>query len=213
MTGNEHYLRDDEGFSMAKWKQRVDRFRGVDLSSYIADGTIIGHFILDEPQDRANWHGSQVSPAQIEEMARYSKEIWPTLPTVVRAFPEYLKGQSYRYLDAVRIQYLDQFGPLDAFMSTHVREAKALGLAMIGGLNVINGGSSRSGIPGRRTGKFGMSAAEIRSWGSTFMSEPYLCGFLLWEYDENYFSRPDIKEALEELSRKARDLPKKVCDV
>ena len=30
------------------------------------------------------------------------------------------------------------------------------------------------------------------------MAEPDLCAFLLWEYEDKYFERPDIKAAVEE---------------
>jgi len=98
-TGNERWNRDENGFNLAIWKQRVDRFRSIDFSSYIADGTIVGHFIMDEPSDRTNWNGYQVSLADIDEMARYSKEIWPSMATIIRGWPAYLKGYHYQYLE------------------------------------------------------------------------------------------------------------------
>jgi hypothetical protein len=210
-TGNEQYLRDSDGFSLAKWKQRVDRFRGLDLTPYIADGTIVGHFILDEPADPTNWNGKRVSQADIEEIARYSKEIWPSMATVIRTFPEYLVGYQYPHLDAVQVQYHDRFGSLEDFITTHVQSAKSLGLALVGGLNMINGGSKDSGIPGRRAGKHAMSADELRSWGGRYLAEPYICAFILWEYDSTYLSRPDIQGALSDLSQIARSHPAKAC--
>jgi hypothetical protein len=64
----------------------------------------MGHFILDEPSDPANWNGHLVSQPDIEEMARYSKEIWPDLPAIIRAWPAYLKDYQYKYLDATWVQ-------------------------------------------------------------------------------------------------------------
>lgn len=210
-TGNEEFLRDQNGFSFAMWKQRVDRFLGVDLTPYIDDGTIIAHFILDEPSDRTNWNGQRVSHEDIEAMAEYSKQVWPTMATMIRARTDYLTGNRYPHLDAVRIQYLHRFGPITDFLNENVQAAKSLGLELVGGLNVINGGSPTSGIPGRREGMYAMSADEIRSWGTTFLSEPGLCAFMLYEYDSTYFSRPDIQAALSELSQKARTLPNRAC--
>jgi hypothetical protein len=210
-AGSEEFNRDSNGFSIAKWEQRVDRFRGLDLTPYIDDGTIVAHFILDEPQDPTNWNGKQVSQATIEEIAKYSKQIWPTMLTIIRAFPDYLKGYQYPHLDAIRLQYLDRFAPLEDFIAAQVQGAKALGVGLVGGLNVLNGGSKQSGIPGRRAGKNAMSAEEIRSWGGRFLSEPYICGFLMYEYDSTYFSRPDIQAAVADLSQMARSLPEKAC--
>jgi hypothetical protein len=210
-TGNEQFLRDQNGFSFAMWKQRVDRFLGVDLTPYIDDGTIIAHFILDEPSDRTNWNGQRVSQDDIEAMAAYSKQVWSTMPTMIRARTDYLAGHGYPHLDAVRVQYLHRLGPITDFLKENVEAAKSLGLELVGGLNVINGGSPTSGISGRTEGMHAMSADEIRSWGITFLSEPDLCAFMLYEYDSTYFSRPDIQAALSELSQKARTLPNRAC--
>jgi len=210
LTGNESNLRDANGFSMTKWKQRVDRFRHLNLDSYIADGTLLAHFILDEPSDKSNWAGHQVSLAEIQEMARYSKEIWPKLPTMIRVFPEYLRGGDWKDLDAVRFHYLARFGSVDDFIARHFGEAEALGLRVIGGLNVINGGSGASKIPGRN-GKWSMSPDEIRDWGSKFLARPGMCAFFLYEYDSAYFSRPEIKAAMEDLAVKAKSYSQRSC--
>lgn len=210
-AGKEVNIRDANGFSMTLWKQRVDRFRRLDLTRYIEEGTLIGNFLLDEPSDKTNWNGDQVTPEEIDELARYSKEIWPTLPAIIRAWPDYLTGYRYQHLDAVRIHYLDRLGDVDDFITRMVKGAADLDLALIGGLNVLNGGSKTSGIPGRMEGKFAMNASEIRSWGGKFLSEPSLCAFFMWEYDDTYYQRPDIKQAVAELKDMAEKYPRKPC--
>jgi hypothetical protein len=166
---------------------------------------------MDEPADPSNWGGKVVSHAQVQEIARYSKEVWPKVPVVIRAWPDYLRGADLRDVDAVWIHYLYRRGPLDEFIATQVRDLKALGLTIIGGLNVLNGGSPSSGIPGKREGLKGMSADELRTWGSRWLKEPDLCGFLLWEHSSSYFSRPDIKAAMEDLAAQARAYPMRSC--
>lgn len=210
-TGNEQHNRDENGFSFTKWKQRVDRFRNADLTPYIADGTILAHIIMDEPTDPHNWNGKIVTHQEINDMARYSKEVWPTMPTYIRTWPEYLKGGQFPHLDALWFHYLDRWGDIDAFLNKHLGDLRELGLKVIGGLNVLNGGSKSSGIPGKGQGKNAMSADEIRNWGGKFFAEPNMCAFLLWEYDSDYLNRPDIKAAVEELAAKARNYPKKSC--
>jgi hypothetical protein len=130
---------------------------------------------------------------------------------LVRAFPEYMKGGRFPHLDALWFQYLDRWAPLDEFIDKHFREAGPLGLRLVTGLNVINGGSESSGIPGRRRGKNAMSADEIRSWGGKLLDQSNLCAFLLWEYDEAYLARPDIKAAIDDLAAKARSYPTTDC--
>jgi hypothetical protein len=209
-AGSSRLYTDANGFNMSRWKARVDRFRSVDISSYIADGTILGHFILDEPADPSNWNGHVISLAEIEEMARYSKEIWPDLPAIIRAWPSYLKGYHYQYLDAAWAQYHSRMGSIDDFISTNVRQAKEIGLGLVGGLNVLAGGG-QDGVGGYMAGKNSMSAAQIRSLGGKYLDEPYICAFLLWTYDSTYVGRPDITAAIADLSKKARSSPNTRC--
>ncbi len=210
-TGSPQNLVDAGGFSMTIWKQRVDRFRQFDVSSYIADGTILGHFILDEPNDESNWGGKVVPPALIEEMAKYSKQIWPTMPTMVRTWPDFLAGLKYPDLDAIRVQYHVRFGDIDAFIKKNAQEAKDLGLTLVGGLNVTKGGGTQSGLPPYERGRYPMNATQVRTFGKRYLSEPGICGFVLWDYRSDYFSRTEIKDAMADLTRQARALPSQPC--
>jgi hypothetical protein len=206
----------DGHFSMDKWKQRVDRYRAFDLAPYIADGTIIGHFIMDEPHDKTNWGGTQVTVAEIEEMAKYSKQIWPDMATVIRAWPDYLRGYSFKYLDAQWAQYSPGVGPrryrvpIDDFIRDNIRGSAASGLRLVVGLNVL-AGSDDKGLKGYYYEGLSMTASQVKSWGSALLAEPNICAFLTWKYNKEYFERADIKEALAELGEKASDLPKRSC--
>jgi hypothetical protein len=209
-SGNSREYTDSAGFNLEKWKRNVDEFREFDLSSYIADGTLLGHFIMDEPSDPHNWNGHLVSREDIDEMARYSKEIWPDLPTIIRGWPWYLKGYQYKYLDAAWAAYHARFGAIDEFISTNVREAKESGLALVVGLNVINGGGDE-GLPGYGSERLAMTAAQMRTWGSALLDQPYACAFFMFRFNPEYFGRDDIKEVVAELSQKARRLENRTC--
>jgi len=209
-SGGSAEYTDSNGFNLEVWKREVDEFRDFDLSSYIADGTLIGHYIMDEPSDRRNWNGHLVARADIDEMARYSKEIWPDLPTIIRGWPWYLKGYSYRYLDAAWAAYHERFGSMDAFIASNVQDAKESGLALVVGLNVLAGGGEE-GLPGYHSDKFAMTASQVRSWGGALLDQPYLCAFFMFRYNPDYFTRADIQEAVAELSEKAQRLEKRTC--
>jgi hypothetical protein len=210
-SGNEkHFKNRNRSFSMEKWKQRVNRFRRLNLTSYIKDGTLMGHYLIDEPHDPANWGGRTVSRADIDAMARYSKQLWPGLPTVARAWPKFLKGYRYRYLDAAWAQYSARFGSVSAFMSNNVRDAKASGLALVVGMNQLAGGDSR-GIRGFYSGRYAMSSSQMRSWGSAMLADPYPCAFLSWAYNARYMNRSDIRSAKAFLAGKARSKGTKSC--
>ena len=211
-VGGEKYYKNSNGtFSLEKWKKRVNAYRGVNFSSYIKDGTIIGHYILDEPHDPSNWAGRTVSRATVDEMARYSKSIWPTMPTIVRGWPAYLKGYNYRYLDAAWAQYSARFGNASTFIAKNVRDAKASRLALVVGLNQLQGGA-RGGLAGfYRSGYYAMSASQMRSWGAALLADPYPCAFLSWAYNSRYMGRSDIKSARSYLAGKAGAKATKSC--
>jgi hypothetical protein len=206
-----NYQNSNKSFSLAKWKQRLEPYRGVDFSSYIADGTIIGHYILDEPHDPTNWGGTVVSPATVDEMARYSKQLWPTMPTIIRGWPAYLKGYNYRYLDAAWAQYSERKGDIAEFVRSNVRDAKTAGLTLVVGLNILDGGTKASGIRGSTTGKYAMSASQVLKWGGALLDDDYPCAFVSWKYDASYMSRSDIKSALAVLSQKAQQHAASSC--
>jgi len=65
------------------FNQELDLFKDIDLMSYVADGTVVGHLLFDEPQDPSNWNGAPVPFEDIEAVAAHSKALWPTLPVGV----------------------------------------------------------------------------------------------------------------------------------
>lgn len=210
-SSSEDNYRDKKGeFSLAMWKDRVNRFRDVDFSAYVADGTIVGHYLIDEPHDPANWNGKTIPLRTLDEMAKYSKQLWPRLPTIVRAWPAFLKGYDYKYLDAAWAQYSDRFGSPTEFIRNNVRDAKASGLALVVGLNQLAGGS-RKGIKGFYSGKYAMSARELESWGTTLLNDDYPCAFISWKWDAKYMGRSDIKSAMSKLAEKARQHAPRSC--
>ncbi len=205
LADNEKFYKDNRGhFSMSKWKSRIDRYRNIDFSSYIDDGTIIAHFLIDEPQDKANWNGVPLTGAELEEMAKYSKELWPKMATAVRATPSKIAwAGTYKYLDAAWAQVENVRGHLnvDEFLNEHVAGARKMGLALVVGLNVSKGNLKHAS----------MTPAQIKAWGSVLLSSPYPCAFISWRYDPGYLSRADVKEAMATLAKKARDRSNSSC--
>ena len=140
-SGSPRYYRENGHFSFEKWKSRVKRFKGINLSQFIQDGTIIGHYMIDEPNDPANWRGRPVSPATLEQMAKYSKQLWPRMPTIVRVEPGYL-GRNHHYLDAAWAQYLHRKGPVECSSAATSRRPRTAAWVWSWGST-----SSRGGVP------------------------------------------------------------------
>jgi hypothetical protein len=214
--GNASHVKNADGtFSFTKWKALVDTYKSVTTSfaPYIADGTIIGHYLIDEPNMAHRWGGKVVPQATIEAMAKYSKQIFPAMPTLVRVVPSWLASApvTYTYLDAGWAQYTAVKGNAAGWIANEVSAAKSKGLGLVVSLNVLNGGNGSSGIRGTESGKYMMSASELRSYGGALLSPTYTCGFFQWMYNSTYYSRSDIKSAMADLSAKARAHVKTSC--
>jgi hypothetical protein len=208
--GEDKYVKNPDGtFSLTKWKSLVDRFKKVNLDPYIADGTLLGHFLIDEPHRTAKWGGKVISQATVEAMALYSKQAWPNLATLVRVAPTWLASApvTYRSLDAGWLQYGSDKGDPARLVASETAIAKNKGLGLVIGLNILDGGNGSSGVRGWSRNKWAMSAAEIRTYGTALLNQPYGCGFFNWTYQffgPTYYSRTDIKSAMSELSSKAK---------
>jgi len=200
-SGGERYLKDGAGhFDLDKWKARIDLFKGVNFSSYVSDGTIIGHYLIDEPNDPVNWNGRPIPGSVVEQMAQYSKQLWPSMTTIVRVVPTYLTG-NYRYLDAAWAQYVNRRGDPGEYIRRSVADAQSRGLALIVGLNLLNGGPNGTA----------MTASQVGSYGSALLSSTYPCAFISWKYDARYVASSGVASALDALRRQAENRGSKSC--
>ncbi|HKU62784.1 MAG TPA: hypothetical protein VJQ44_16310 [Gemmatimonadales bacterium] len=212
--GKDNSRGSDGGFDLARWKARIDQYRDVDFAPYVEEGLILAHLLVDEPYSKQSWGGREISQEVVEEMARYSKSIWPTLPTVVRAPPSWLVegGTSFTGLDIAWAQWE---GPGRAggkartpeeFRDENVARAKQLGLGLIVGINQLNAGDGSSGVPGTTDNPrhWQMSAAELLHVGTLLAETPYACAFVSWRYDAEFEARSDIRAALDSVATVAR---------
>jgi hypothetical protein len=212
--GKDHFVNNDDGtFSLTKWKSLVSRYRNVNLGPYISDGTIIGHYLIDEPHRSTRWGGKAISQNTLEEMARYSKQLWPQMTTIVRVAPSYLAGASftYQYVDAGWTQYQVSKGDPAKWVAAEAAVAKREGLGLVVGLNVLDGGNGSSGIRGFTRGKWAMSPSEIRNYGSAMLGQSHACAFFNWTHDPEYYERSSIRSAMADVSAKASSHAKTSC--
>ena len=212
--GHDRYVTNSNGtFNVSKWKALVAAYRNVNLDPYIADGTIVGHMLIDEPHRAAKWGGKAISHATLEEMAKFSKQLWPRMPTLVRVEPSWL-GQArftYKYVDAGWTQYTAGKGDAKRWVESEAAAAKREGLGLVVGLNVTDGGNGSSGIRGESSGKWAMSASELKGYGTAMLSSSHACAFVMRSFDESYYGRSDIERAMADLSAQARNHARTSC--
>jgi hypothetical protein len=212
-AGDRHWLNRNHSVNLNKWKSQIARFKRANLQSYIKDGTLLGHILIDEPHDKANWGGKPVSFATLEAMARYSKQLYPGLTTVVRSYATWLQGANFRwkYLDATMAQYSARKGEVNKWIRAEASSARREGLGLIVSLNVLNGGNKASRLKGLYRGNYAMSASQLRSWGNVLASNNLSCGLFFWNYNRTYMGRSDIKSALAYLSSRTKGRSRQSC--
>jgi hypothetical protein len=160
---------------------------------------VVGSYLIDEPNDPVNWGGTPVSPSMVEQLAQYSKQLWPNLPTIVRVDPGYL-GTAH-YVDAAWAQYVARKGTPENYISRSIADAQSRGLGLVTGLNILKGGVNGSQ----------MTASQVQSWGSALLASSYPCAFLSWDYDRNYLSSSGIQSAMDVLRSKAQNRGTRSC--
>lgn len=222
-SGADERIQNADGtFSFNKWKALVYEFKAINFGSYITDGTLMGHFLIDEPQNAKKWGGKIIPQATVEAMAKYSKQLWPNLPTFVRAAPSWLDKATitYTYLDAAWTQYeaylrgRPAMPEVTTWITGEVAAARRKRLGLVVGMNVLDGGNGSSRIPGWKAGDYAMSASELRSYGTALLNQTYACGFFNWTYlysGAAYMARTDIRSAMTYLSDKAKAHIKTSC--
>lgn len=212
LSGDHPRYTRDGNFTLELWKQQLSLWDGVNLAPFVADGTLAGHMLLD---DIKNFEGHDPTAAELDEMARYSKEKFPGLFVFVRERASGMPvpaGGRYAHVNAVVNQYKTLDGPVEAFLALDLAASRRLGVGNIHGLNIANGGDGSSKQPGWAKGRFAMSADEILRYGRVLAADPSYVAFLNWEYDgterwsdgsvgADYFARPEVEAALAELGR------------
>jgi hypothetical protein len=225
-----HYRASDGTFDLESWKLRVDRFRFIDIEQFAEDGTILAHQLISEGKVRSEWGGEVIPNDVLDEMARYSKDLWPNMPTIVRtdatdleehaagyetAWPEW----EWRFLDAASSRYLVRKGRVDKFAVKEQESADRQGLALAVEMNVFWGGDGSSQIVSPEGGRWAMSDREVVEYGAALLNLTRPCGFGMWRYETEgseyedylYFRRPDIGEAMMQLVALAEELPMLPC--
>ena len=226
MTGgpSARYTTDGK-FDMVKWKSRMDRFNTTEIrravAAGVADGTIIGNSVIDEPETR-QW-GNVVTKALIDEMGLYVKAIFPTLPVGVDHGPpaayEWRTSERYRVIDYAIYQYAWWVtrGDVAAWRDQVRSLAKQDGVAVAFSINVVNGGvqdredweCKGTGGKGSRFPNCQLTTQQLRDWIETLGTDG--CAVLLWRYYEEFFARESNQDALKEIAAKLSQAPRQSC--
>ena len=190
-------------FDLAKWKNRMNTFKTSTIKNAVAagvaDGTILGNSIMDEPETK-QWGGVMTKPL-LDQMARYVKDIFPTLPVGVNhGAPGYQwrTSERYRVVDYTLNQYQWRAtsGNIGAWRDAVLSRARSEGITPAFSINLLNGGvpDTRGSWDCTGTGGKGtyypncrMTASQVSSYGKAV--GPSGCFMLMWRYDNLFMSK------------------------
>jgi PKD repeat protein len=231
LTGGAHTRYTTNGvFDEVKWDRAMDGYNTSAIrdavAAGVADGTIIGNSVMDEPQQAGTNEKSWGPPgtmtkARIDGLCSYVKGIFPTLPVGVgHDYSIFDPSDKYQVCDVLISQYAwrrnsgDVIGYRDGGLAFAARE----GMAIIFSVNVLNGGpQDKTGIwdcPG--TGGVGTRApncrvtpAQLRDWGKVLGQAG--CAFLNWEYDAAFMAKPANQAAISDVAITLAREPRRPC--
>jgi hypothetical protein len=200
-------------FDLVKWKAAMDTYRTAEIkaavASGVADGTILGNSVLDEP-NHSDW-GGVITKATIDSMASYVKEIFPTLPVGVAAPYSWRSAERYRVLDFIVPQTWKTTLTPEAWRDGALAAAAQNGVAVALSMNLF-GAPQVSGCE-LAPGSYGtciMTAAQIRAWGAAFAQAP-ACATFMWRYDSTLMSRTEYSDAFKYVSDLLAKMPRRSC--
>ena len=206
LTSSARSKNADGTFSLTKWKAQVDAYRGLGLGGYVSNKTFYAHYLVDQPNCASCWGGRAISWQTVEEMAHYSKSVWPSLVTTVRAAPSVLAAASFRwsYLDAGWAQYTMRRGDANAFVTREAAAAKAEGLGLIVGVSFLEASGGKSAP---------MTSAQIKQVGTVLARNASVCALVGWKHDASYLKQSGIGEALDAVATVAKSRNAAACAV
>jgi hypothetical protein len=234
MTGGAHrnYLTDGV-FDMAKWKAKVNTFDTPAIreaiAAAVADGTLIGNSVLDEPHhyglgDPDNSWGPQgtFTKARVDSMCADVKRIFPTLPVGVgHGHNEFEPTKSYRICEFITDQYAWRKAEVTQYRDEALAMSQRDGIKIVFSLNILDGGiqAARDGLwncSPTETGGRGtfnpncrMTADQVRNWGIILGSAG--CGLIMWRYDDAFMALPENIQAFKDVAARLATLPARSC--
>jgi hypothetical protein len=194
-------FKDSRGrYSPTKYYNWVQSLRPYASSwrQYVTNGTLVGIQVIDD-RGSTNWGGVAISNAQIDQMAKWWKQILPGVTTFVSGgYAWNLLGYSWSYLDGSINQYNARYmGDVKTWRDRSVAAAARARTSLILSMNVLNGGKIYRGCyHGASSSYCSMTPTELRSYGATIAAASGICGVGTWKYSSTYHARSGVTSAL-----------------
>jgi hypothetical protein len=222
--GNASDYKTNGKFDLAKWKRRMNSFNTSTIRNAVAggvsDGTVVGNTMMDEPET-VKW-GGNVSKSVLDNMAVYTKGIFPSLPVGVNVGPpgyRWRASERFHKLDWVRYQYnwLVTSGNIGTWRSAVLDQARKDGVTPAFSLNVLDGGVKDTqgswDCAWTNRGTFNrncwMSPDQVRTYGKAI--GPSGCFMLMWTYTDAFMSKSANRDAFKDVASTMATKSRRSC--
>ena len=229
MTGGSHDRYKTDGvFDPAKWEAAMNVFDKPAIrdaiAAGVADGTIIGNSVMDEPQQSGttskDWGPpGTMTKARVDQLCAYVKRLFPTLPVGVgHDHNAFEPAKSYQVCEFYMPQYAARKGNVSAWRDAALAMAARDGMAIVFSMNLLDGGvqDKTGAYDCAGTGGFGthglncrMTPEQVREWGAVL--GPAGCAFLSWRYDSQFMAKPENQAAFAEVAITLAGRPRPSC--
>jgi hypothetical protein len=220
-------------FDRRRWDSTLARFNTQPIrdaiASGVADSTIIGANVMDEPYvhglgDGNTWGDingkSPMTKARVDSLCGAVQAYFPTLPAGVEGQHQlFEQDKSYQVCQFIIDQYATRFGDVNAWRTAGTTMATRDHHQIIFSLNVLNGGtqdtdgtwdcSSQGGFKGMSSPNCQMTSQQLSTYGTALA--PDGCALLMWKWDNVYFGRAANIPVFQQLADLAATVPFKQC--
>jgi hypothetical protein len=232
MTGGAHgQYKTNGAFDMAKWRAKLESYNTAAIKSAVAarvaDGTIIGNSVMDEPHNQSagpnSWGpAGTMTKAMVDQMCGEVKAIFPTMPVgVVHPHSIFEPTKSYRVCDFIVTQYAHRKGDVRKFIDEALAMGRRDGHAIAFSMNILDGG-----VQAERDGRWSCSPAltagrgtydpncrmtpeQVREWGILLGTSG--CALTMWRYDAEFMANPENQRAFKDVQSRLSTAPARSC--
>jgi hypothetical protein len=233
MTGGSHDNYMTNGvFDMSKWKAKMDLYDTPEIHAAVeagvADGTILGNSVMDEPNVSGLGDGNTWGPAgtmtkaKVDDMCAYVKAKFPSLPVgVAHGHATFEPDNSYHVCEFIIDQYSNRMGDVNDYRDAGLALGQRDDIAILFSMNILNGGiqAKKDGTwncPLTTTGGRGtyepncrMTPEQVSEYGKTLGAAG--CAMTMWRYDDAFMADPDNQAAFDEVAALLRTKPRVAC--
>jgi hypothetical protein len=216
-------------FDRAKWDATLATFNTSAIRDAIAkgvaDGTIIGATVMDEPYVHGGGDGNTWGPvgtmtkARVDSLCTEVKRYFPTLAAGVEHQHQLFEPtKSYKACDFIVDQYNSYMGSVTTWRDAGLAMAARDHHAILFSMNVLNGGTQDKDGTWDCTGTGGkglyspncrMTAAQVKSFGLAL--GPSGCGLFMWRYDDAFATNYDNQRSFNDIAATMSAAPAKAC--